>query len=158
MTADVPLSQLDEFRWNWDRAYKIVAAGGHCLAQRRDDGRTLTVDSPEALRELVIQDYEAEPVSCDAAPLVVAWPGSLDSYSYLKAAVLQSCFPSYAVSVLSHRDGRPRFQVISRDGSSPYCMISDDASEVWDELRRGLPDSRRPYAGQHGDGLFVWTD
>lgn len=157
MTADVPLDPLEEIRWNWDAAYKITAGGGHYLAQRRDDGRTLHADSPGGLRLAIIEDYAAVPVR-EAAPLVTAWPGPADSYSYLQAAVLQSCFPSYAVSVLSRPDGKPRFQVISRDGGDPYCLVSDDASEVWDELRRDLPGDWKPYLCQRGDGLFVWTD
>ena len=69
MTADVPpLDPVQNLAWNWAPAYKIVVAGGHCLAQRRDNGRTLHAGSPEALRELVIEDYAAEPVSREVAP------------------------------------------------------------------------------------------
>jgi hypothetical protein len=54
-----PLTYL---RWNWSEAYKITGAAGHWLAQRRDDNRTLTADSPELLRDLIIEDYSAQPV------------------------------------------------------------------------------------------------
>jgi hypothetical protein len=157
MTADVPLDPLEELRWNWDAAYKITTGGGHYLAQRRDDGRLLTAGGPKELRELIVEDYATEPVR-EAAPLAAAWPGQIDSYAYLQGAVLASCFPSYSVSVLPHRDGRPRFQAVSRDGGDPWCLISADASEVWDELRRDQPGDWRPYLNGRGDGLFVWSD
>ena len=60
--------QLQDLQWNWSGAYKITAAGGHWLAQRRDDGHTLTASSPEELRDLLAEDYRSRPVSRDIAP------------------------------------------------------------------------------------------
>ena len=37
--------------------------GGQWLAQRRDDGQTLTAGGPEELRTLIIEDYTARPVA-----------------------------------------------------------------------------------------------
>ena len=41
----------------------ITGAAGHWLAQRRDDGQTLTASTPEQLRELIIEAYAARPVT-----------------------------------------------------------------------------------------------
>jgi hypothetical protein len=50
------------------------------------------------------------------------------------AATLRKEFPGYAVTV--RRDnGPPRYQLISRDGGNPVCLISPDAQEIWDELK-----------------------
>lgn len=59
---------LADLQWNWGGAYLITGMSGHWLAQRRDDGRILAASGPEALRELMIQDYRARPVSREAAP------------------------------------------------------------------------------------------
>jgi hypothetical protein len=39
------------------------------------------------------------------------------------------------VNVLGQRGERPRFEVVSKDGGSPYCLISEDPREIWRELR-----------------------
>jgi hypothetical protein len=50
------------------------------------------------------------------------------------AATLSREFPGYAVTV--RRDGgEPRYQLVSRDGRNPTCLISPDAQEIWDELK-----------------------
>lgn len=54
---------------------------------------------------------------------------------HVQAAALRTAFPRYIVNVLARRDGRPRFEAVSRDGGNPYCLISDDAREIWNELR-----------------------
>ena len=59
----------------------------------------------------------------------VATPASV------QAAALRAAFPGYAVNVLRQRGERPRFEVVHRDGGSPYCLISDDPREIWLELR-----------------------
>lgn len=61
------MTALDALQWNWDDVYAITAAGGHWLAQRRDNGRTLTASSPDGLRVMIIEDYAAEPVTPDTA-------------------------------------------------------------------------------------------
>lgn len=53
----------------------------------------------------------------------------------VQAAALRAAFPGYSVNVLRQRGERPRFEVVSRDGGSPYCVISDDAAEIWQTLR-----------------------
>ena len=53
----------------------------------------------------------------------------------VQAAALRAAFPQYAVNVLRQRGQRPRFELISRDDGSPYCLISDDPREIWAELR-----------------------
>lgn len=62
MPPDEPTSPLTYLQWNWGEAYEITGAAGHWLAQRRDDDPTLTADSPELLRELIIEDYSAQHV------------------------------------------------------------------------------------------------
>ncbi len=59
---------LADLQWNWGSAYLITGMAGHWLAQRRDDGRTLSASGPEELRELIIEDYRARPVPREAAP------------------------------------------------------------------------------------------
>jgi hypothetical protein len=49
---------------------------GRWLAQRRDDGQTLTAPGPEELRELITEDYGAQPVSREAALAPIFAAGS----------------------------------------------------------------------------------
>jgi hypothetical protein len=55
----------------------------------------------------------------------------------VQAAALRAAFPGYTVNVITRQDDQPRFEAISRDGGSPYCLISTDAREIWQELRSG---------------------
>jgi hypothetical protein len=55
----------DFLQWNWGEAYLITGAAGHWIARRRDNGRMLIASGPEKLRELIIEDYAAQPVSRD---------------------------------------------------------------------------------------------
>ena len=59
---------LADLQWNWGSAYLITGMSGHWLAQRRDDGQTLSASGPEELRELITEDYRARPVPRDIAP------------------------------------------------------------------------------------------
>jgi hypothetical protein len=54
---------LADLQWHWGAAYWITGAARHWIAQRRDNGRTLVASSPDGLRELIIEDYAAQPVS-----------------------------------------------------------------------------------------------
>lgn len=47
--------------------YLITGMGCQWLAQRRDDGQTLTAGGPEELRTLIIEDYTARPVAVPEA-------------------------------------------------------------------------------------------
>lgn len=60
---------------------------------------------------------------------------SVTASASVQAAALRAAFPGYVVNVLRQRGDRPRFEVVSRDGGSPYCLISDDPREIWRELR-----------------------
>ena len=55
--------------------------------------------------------------------------------AHVQAAALRAAFPQYAVNVIVHHGEKPRFEAVSRDGGSLYCLISDDAREIWRELR-----------------------
>jgi hypothetical protein len=61
--------------------------------------------------------------------------GTWSPPSRVQLAVLQAAFPSYNVSV-STFPGRPaRFEVVARGLSqNPWCLISDDVTEIWHEL------------------------
>jgi hypothetical protein len=53
----------------------------------------------------------------------------------VQAAALRSAFPAYIVNVLRSRGEKPRYELVSKNGADPYCLISTDAGEIWRELR-----------------------
>jgi hypothetical protein len=54
----------------------------------------------------------------------------------VQAAALQAAFPGYIVNVIVMAHGeKPRYELVSRNGQNPYCLISSDAREIWQELR-----------------------
>jgi hypothetical protein len=55
--------------------------------------------------------------------------------AHVQVTAPRTAFPGYTFNLLRHRGGRPRFEAVSRDGGDPYCLISDDAGEIWRELR-----------------------
>ena len=55
--------------------------------------------------------------------------------AHVQAAELTAAFPQYVVNVLPRRNAKPRFEAVGRDGGSLYCLIGDDALEIWRELR-----------------------
>ena len=60
---------LDELRWHWGGAYLIsFFEPDNWVAQRRDNRQTLRADSPADLREKIVADYTAHPVSRSVAP------------------------------------------------------------------------------------------
>jgi hypothetical protein len=62
-------------------------------------------------------------------------PGPPAVNPHVQAAALRAAFPGYIVNVITRRGEEPRFEVVSRDGGSPYALISSDAREIWRELR-----------------------
>jgi hypothetical protein len=55
---------LDALRWHWGEAYIINCVGpGKWLAERRDTHDTLRDETPLGLRDRIIADYAARPVS-----------------------------------------------------------------------------------------------
>jgi len=55
---------LDALRWHWRDAYLISFFDpDHWIAQRRDNHATLRADAPLGLRDMIIADYTARPVS-----------------------------------------------------------------------------------------------
>jgi len=55
---------LDELRWHWGSAYLIsFFEPDNWVAQRRDNRETLRADNPVDLREKIVADYTAHPVS-----------------------------------------------------------------------------------------------
>ena len=52
----------------------------------------------------------------------------------IQAAVLRAAFPHYIVNIIQHHGEPARYELVSRDGRSPCCLISTDASEIWREL------------------------
>lgn len=70
---------------------------------------------------------------------MTGWPVPAAAPALVQATALRAAFPGYTVNMLARRGGRPRFEAVSRDGGTPYCLISDDAREIWRELRRARP-------------------
>jgi hypothetical protein len=52
---------LDDLSWHWGRAYDIDFDGKRWTAERWDDGRCLTSETPYGLRDLIVADYSAHP-------------------------------------------------------------------------------------------------
>ena len=128
---------LADLQWHWGQAYEITTSEQQWVAERRDNRRILIASGPDGLRELIITDYTAQPVTRDRAPGGVMTGPLIPSGSaaYVQAAALRTAFPHYVVNVAARRGGKPRFEVVSRNGGNPYCLISDDAHEIWQELR-----------------------
>jgi hypothetical protein len=66
---------------------------------------------------------------------MTGWPVPSAPSAHVQVAALRTAFPNYTFNLIRHRDEKPRFEAVSRDGGSPYCLISDDAREIWSELR-----------------------
>lgn len=70
-----------------------------------------------------------------------------------QARALAAAFPSYAVSVTewpsvsSWPEAKPRFELVSQDGTQPYCLVSDDVNEIWRVLK-GRPCRARPLGSE----------
>jgi hypothetical protein len=62
MADYVVMTPLGDLRWHWGGAYEISGIIGAWRAERRDDGRVLTADDPEKLRQAMIADYTRQPV------------------------------------------------------------------------------------------------
>jgi hypothetical protein len=56
----------------------------------------------------------------------------------VQVEALRTAFPQYIVNVIMSRGNKPRFEVVSRDGGNPYCLISTNAREIWAELKAAL--------------------
>ena len=68
MTDDKPpRDALANLNYHWGDAYAVVGAADCWMARRRDNGRLLNASSPDRLRELMIADYQAQPVPREAA-------------------------------------------------------------------------------------------
>ena len=66
---------------------------------------------------------------------MTGWPVPPNASAHVQAAALRAAFPGYIVNVITRWNEKPRFELVSRDGSNPYCLISADAREIWRELR-----------------------
>jgi hypothetical protein len=58
---------LDDLSWHWGGAYDLAVTSSGWVAKRLDNGRALVASGPGGLREQIIADYAAEPVSREAA-------------------------------------------------------------------------------------------
>ena len=79
-------TDLADLQWHWGGAYLITGMSGRWLAQRRDNGQTLTASDPVRLRELITEDYAEQPVSREAASVA----GRLALPAHVQAAALQA--------------------------------------------------------------------
>lgn len=66
---------------------------------------------------------------------MTGWPIPPAVSPHVQAAALQAAFPGYTINVIMRWGEKPRFEAVSRDGGSPYALISFDAREIWRELR-----------------------
>lgn len=54
---------LDDLKWHWGEAYVIGHLGPDLwLAQRRDDRKVLRAATPGELLDLIVADYDDQPV------------------------------------------------------------------------------------------------
>lgn len=60
--------QINLLDYHWGEAYDLAVTRSGWVAKRLDNNRALVASSPEELRELIIEDYAAEPVSRDCCP------------------------------------------------------------------------------------------
>ncbi len=67
---------------------------------------------------------------------MTGWPTPPSPAAHVQVAALRTAFPGYTFNLIRHWDEKPRFEALSRDGGSPYCLISEDATEIWRELRK----------------------
>jgi hypothetical protein len=56
--------------------------------------------------------------------------------AHVQVTALRTAFPDYAFNLIRHHGEKPRYEAVSRDGRSPYCLISTDAREIWHELKQ----------------------
>jgi len=69
MRYDPGETELGDLRWHWDTAYTLARPEPDVwVAIRRDDHTTLRDSTPLGLRDRIIADYTARPVSRDASP------------------------------------------------------------------------------------------
>jgi hypothetical protein len=69
MADDWAQADLNELRHHWGSAYVITHPQPDVwVAQRKDDRTTLRADTPGGLRDRIVADYLARPVSRDVAP------------------------------------------------------------------------------------------
>lgn len=54
---------LEDLAWHWGEAYEITEACGVWRAVRLDNQRALVATDPQDLRDLIVKDYAARPVS-----------------------------------------------------------------------------------------------
>jgi hypothetical protein len=117
MTMMADQAALHDLDHHWGDGYDIAVTSSGWVAKRLDNGRALVASGPGGLRELIVADSTAEPV-----PRV-------------QAAALRAAFPGYVVNVIVMAHGeKPRYELVSKDGGDPYCLISSDAREIWWEL------------------------
>ena len=53
----------------------------------------------------------------------------------IKIMALRTAFPDYTFNVIAGNDG-PRYEALSKTFGDPYCLISADVREIWQELAR----------------------
>jgi hypothetical protein len=68
MTAGQARDALADLQFHWGAAYAIAGAAGCWVARRRDNGRLLNASGPDGLRELIVRDYDDQPVPREVAP------------------------------------------------------------------------------------------
>lgn len=126
----------------------MPAARSLSLRRRRTGGTTREGQVPQPLLHPGERPWCAERVIAALGEVGLRYAAQALNHSDQRRAVvelggqvvpgragLSAAFPQYTVNVLLGRGERPRIEVVSKDGRNPYCLISDDACEIWRELR-----------------------
>ena len=79
---------------------------------------------------------------------MTGWPVPASPAAHVQVSALRTAFPGYTFNLLRHWGEKPRIEALSRDGGSPYCLISDDATrDMARAAGQGLTDSHMHRAG-----------
>ena len=68
IAEEPPADALARLQWSWGSAYGIAGGWDTWVARRRDNGRLINADTPDRLRELLLRDYQDQPVPREVAP------------------------------------------------------------------------------------------
>jgi hypothetical protein len=59
--------------------------------------------------------------------------------AHVQIMALRTAFPGYRFNLIRRDGDEPRYEALSKTGGDPYCLISDDAQEIWRELKGHRP-------------------
>ncbi len=59
-----------------------------------------------------------------------------------QAKAIERQFPGYSVTITVRGDESIHYEAVTRNDGNPWCLISDDAGEIWRELSASHPVER----------------